>query len=162
MQIVGTIQALYAPLSDGVYPEMIKNKNIGVIKKIIKVFMPIVILGCVIAYFFAPLGFTILGGMKYGMSVTIFRLLIPCLFFGFLAIIFGFPVLGAINKQKQVTMTTIISIIFNILVTVLLIMTNNFTLISIAILRSATEVVLFISRFLSYYKYRNEFKGGVI
>ena len=33
MQIIGTIQACYSPISDGIYPEMIRSKNIKLIKR---------------------------------------------------------------------------------------------------------------------------------
>lgn len=160
MQIIGTIQALYTPISDGIYPEMIKNKNLAIIYKCLKVFLPIVTIGCTVAFVFAPIGFNLLGGEKYAECVNLFRLLIPCLFFGFTAIIFGFPVLGAINKEKYATISTVVSVLLNIAITIELIRTNNFTLINIAILRSATEIILFIMRFGYFLKFKNEFERG--
>lgn len=100
MQIIGSITACYNPISDGIYPEMIKTKNTAIIKKVLKIFMPIVLAGCIFSYFFANIGFMILGGEKYSNAVPVFRLLIPTLFFGFPAIIFGWPALGAIGKAK--------------------------------------------------------------
>nr|MBP3258866.1 oligosaccharide flippase family protein [Bacilli bacterium] len=160
MQIVGTITALYNPISDGIYPEMIKTKNIFLIKRSLKAFMPIVIAGCIFAYFFAEMGFRILGGDNYLAAVPIFRMLIPMLFFGFPAILFGWPVLGAINRQKEVTITTILSVSFNILLLVLLIFTDSFTLINISIVRVTTEFVLLLSRLIYYFKNKNEFVKG--
>ena len=154
MQIVGSITACYNPISDAIYPEMIKSKNWNLVKKAINVFLPIVILGCIAAYFLAGLGLMILGGEEYLKAVPVFRILIPTLFFGFLAIIFGWPTLGAIGKSKETTLTTICSIIVNIVLLFILIITNSFTLINIAIVRSVTEVVLFATRYYFFRKYR--------
>ena len=157
MQIVGSIQACYTPISDGIYPEMIKSKNVNLINKIVKIFIPVVVIGCVLAYFLAEPGFWILGGDEYLEAVPIFRLLIPALFFGFFAILYGWPTLGAIGKTKETTFTTVISIIVYIILLVILIVTNTFTLFNIAIARSITEFILFGTRYLFYRKYKKLF-----
>lgn len=158
MQIIGSIQACYSPISDGIYPEMIKTKNLNIIKKVIMIFLPIVIVGCVMAYFLAELGMMILGGNEYLNAVPIFRVLIPALFFGFLATILGWPTLGAIGKSKQVTISTVIGIATNIILLIWLILTNSFTLINVAIVRVITEFVFFGVRFYFFRKYRYLFE----
>lgn len=157
MQIIGSITACYNPISDGIYPEMIKTKNTAIIKKVLKIFMPIVLAGCIFSYFFANIGFMILGGEKYSNAVPVFRLLIPTLFFGFPAIIFGWPALGAIGKAKETTTTTIIAISVYIIFVIGLIVTKSFTITNIAIGRSITEMVLFGTRYLFYKKYKSLF-----
>ena len=157
MQIIGSITACYNPISDGIYPEMIKTKNTAIIKKVLKIFMPIVLAGCIFSYFFANIGFMILGGEKYSNAVPVFRLLIPTLFFGFPAIIFGWPTLGAIGKAKETTITTIIAISVYIIYIVGLIVTKSFTITNIAIGRSITEMVLIGTRYWFYRKYKSLF-----
>ena len=157
MQIIGSITACYNPISDGIYPEIIKTKNTAIIKKVLKIFMPIVLAGCIFSYFFANIGFMILGGEKYSNAVPVFRLLIPTLFFGFPAIIFGWPTLGAIGKAKETTITTIIAISVYIIYIVGLIVTKSFTITNIAIGRSITEMVLFGTRYWFYRKYKSLF-----
>lgn len=157
MQIIGTIQACYTPISDGIYPEMIKNKNINLIRKVIKIFLPIVTLGCILAYFLAKPGLWILGGADYLAAVPIFRILIPTLFFGFFAIIYGWPTLGVVGKTKETTMSTVISIVVHIILLGVLVLTNSFTLVNIAIVRTITEIVLFGTRYGFYRKYRKLF-----
>lgn len=157
MQIIGTIQACYTPISDGIYPEMIKSKNINLIRKVIKIFLPIVTLGCILAYFLAKPGLWILGGDDYLAAVPIFRILIPTLFFGFFAIIYGWPTLGVVGKTKETTMSTVISIVVHIILLGVLVLTNSFTLVNIAIVRTITEIVLFGTRYVFYRKYRKLF-----
>ena len=158
IQIIGTIQTCYSPIGDGIYPEMIKNQNLNLIKKIIKIFLPIILTGCVAAYFLAEIGLMILGGKEYLNAVPIFRLLIPSLFFGFFAIILGWPSLGAIGKSKQVTISTIIGITTNIVLLTSLIITKKFTLVNVAIVRNITEFVFFAVRLHFFRKYKYLFK----
>lgn len=160
MQIIGTIQACYSPISDGIYPEMIRSKNINLIKKILKIFLPIITVGCIATFFLAKPVLMILGGEKYLPGVPILQMLIPNLFVGFLAIIYGWPTLGAIGKEKEATKTTICSIIVHIILLVILILTKNFTLYTIAVVRVITEFVLFGTRYFYYRKYKELFNNG--
>lgn len=154
MQIIGSIQACYTPISDGIYPEMIKTKNYNIIKKTVLILLPFVFLGCCLVYIYARFILPILGGQDYLAAVPILKLLIPALFFGFLSVLYGWPSLGAIGKEKSVTVSTIASVVIHILLLILLLITNNFTLINIAIVRTITEIVLFLFRF--YYTMKNK------
>lgn len=158
IQIIGTIQTCYSPIGDGIYPEMIKNQNLNLIKKIIKIFLPIISTGCILAYFLAKPVMILLGGEEYLNAVPIFRLLIPSLFFGFFAIILGWPTLGAIGKSKQVTVSTVIGITTNIMLLIYLIITKSFTLINVAIIRDITEFIFFAVRLYFFNKYKHLFK----
>lgn len=155
MQMVNAVQAMYTPITDGIYPEMIKTRDIGLIKKILKYMVPILTMGCICVFFMAEIILNILGGKEYVNAVPVFRWLIPVLFFGFLAILFGWPTLGVIGKTKETTATTVISAIVQIICLAILIVTNRFTLITVAIVRSVTELVLFSTRFGCFLKYKN-------
>ena len=159
MQIIGTIQACYSPISDGIYPEMIRSKNIGIVKKALKIFLPVIGLGCVATIFLAKPVLLILGGEKYLPAVPILQLLTPNLFIGFLSIMFGWPTLGAIGKAKETTISTVTSIIVHIILLVALIIFNKFNLYTIAIVRCITEAVLFGMRYMYYRKYKNLFNS---
>ena len=155
--LISAVQNLYSPISNGIYPQMVQNKSYELLKKITYILLPIVILGCLFCAFFAKYIVIIIGGIKYDQSIFIFQLLIPVLLFSFLAIIIGWPGLGAINKQKSLTYTTIITSLIHIIGLIILGLTRNFNLINIAIMRSITEFFLFFFRFLLLKHYRNEF-----
>lgn len=157
LQMVTAVQALYTPLTDGIYPHMVKSRDFGLIKKAIRIYMPLVIVGCLFTLVAAKYALLILGGRQYIVATNILRALVPVLFFSFLSMLFGWPALGAINKQKETTITTVVTAIIQILGLGLLILTNQFTLINIAILRGGTECMLFVFRFLYVLKFRSEF-----
>ena len=155
--LISAVQNLYSPISNGIYPQMVQNKSYQLLKKITCILVPIVVLGCLFCTFFAKYIVIIIGGIKYDQSIFIFQLLIPVLLFSFLAIIIGWPGLGAINKQKSLTYTTIITSLIHIIGLIFLGITRNFNLINIAIMRSVTEFFLFFFRFLLLKHFRNEF-----
>ena len=158
MQVVGTITALYNPISDSLYPEMIQTKKFSLIRKALMIFLPIVVVGCAISYFAAGMVFRVLGGEEYLVAVPVFRILISVLFFGFLSIMFGWPSLGAIGKEKEVTIATVTSVAFNIIALLVLAWVGAFNLINVAIARGATEIVLFGMRFCFVQKNKGLFR----
>jgi len=155
--IIAAIQGLYAPISNGIYPHMIREKSLKFMHKVLAIFMPIVLAGCIFSFFMAKLALLIIGGEKYVEAYGLFRLLIPILFFSFPAQMYGWPTLGAIGKVKQTTASTVIAAVFQILGLVFLILIDNFTLISLAILRCITEAVLMAVRMFLTYKNKDQF-----
>lgn len=157
MQLIGAAQSLYTPIINAIYPEMVKTKRISIVKRTAKIFVPIVLLGCVFTLVVAEYALLIVSGEQYTSAAPLLRGLTPVLFFGFLAMLFGWPTLGAIGRVKENSATTIFSALFQILGLVLLIVIGQFKLLYIALLRSLTEVLLFFSRYLIYKKHKNEF-----
>ena len=119
--------------------------------------MPIILAGSAFCLFAGKYVLLIVGGYQYVAAETVFRLLVPVLIFSFPAMLIGWPTLGAIGKQTQVTKTTVITAIFQVLGLVLLIAVGHFTLISIAVLRCITELVLLGTRAYYCWKYRVAF-----
>lgn len=150
MQLIGAIQSMYAPIINGVYPRMLKERSMKIIKQMLKIFMPIVIVGCIICVFGAKLIMVIVGGKEYAAAANVFKCLVPVLLFSFPAMLYGWPVLGIIGKVKENSITTVITAVLQIAGLVILLLVNKFTLINIALLRGITELILFAQRFMIY------------
>lgn len=158
MQLVSGVQSFYTPITGSIYPEMIKSKNLKIISKVLLVFLPIISIGCILTYYIADYAVVIIAGDKYLPAAYLLRLLIPVMFLGFLSMLYGWPVLGAIEKQKEVTMTTMSAALFQCLGLFILITINSFTLFNIAIIRGFTEFFLFIFRYYFFVKHKNVFR----
>ena len=157
MQLIGAVQTMYTPITDGIYPEMIKTKSWKFIKRLLMIFMPIVFAGSAFSIAVAPYVLQIVGGEQYVAATSLFRTLVPVLIFSFPGIVLGWPTLGALDKAAQVTKTTILSAVVQVASLLLLIATWNFTVMWIAIFRCVTEFVLMASRGWYCWKYRKEF-----
>ena len=157
MQLIGAVQTMYTPIADGIYPEMIKTKSWKFIKRLLMIFMPIVFAGSAFSIAVAPYVLQIVGGEQYVAATSLFRALVPVLIFSFPGIVLGWPTLGALDKAAQVTKTTILSAVVQVVSLLLLIATGRFTVMWIAIFRCVTEFVLMTSRGWYCWKYRKEF-----
>lgn len=157
MQLIVAVQSLYSPITGGIYPSMVRTKSIGFIKKVLKIFMPIVIVGCIVCFFFSELFMTLIFGQQYAPASPVFRALVPVLLFSFPGMLFGWPTLGPIGKQKETTTTTIITAIVQVIGLILLLVFNKFDLIYIAVLRCITELLMLFLRARYCYIYRSLF-----
>ena len=157
LQISTAVQALYTPLTDGIYPHMVKTRNLRVLTKAVKIYMPIISIGCIFTFEMANYILLLLGGNQYTEAANVLRALIPVLFFSFLSMLFGWPALGAIGKQNETTLTTVLTAIIQIVGLFLLVLLKKFNLINIALLRGFTEFLLFIFRLLYVIKFRKVF-----
>lgn len=145
-KLISSAQSLYSPIVNSLYPRIAANKNFRLVKKVLIIFMPLIIVASILIYQLSDVVISIFAGENYIEAAPIFRSLIPVLIFSFPAMIIGFPLLGNIGKVKEVTFSTIFSAIFHIAGLVILIYTDRFTVINIAILRSITEFVLLVYR----------------
>ena len=159
MQLVGAVNSMYTPITSGIYPTMIRTKSLGFIKKILIIFMPIVTAGCLFCYFFAEMILSIVSGAEYVAAVPVFRCMIPVMFFSFAGMLFGWPTLGAIGKSKETSFTTVVTAVAQVAGLVALIAIDRFTLINIALLRGATELLMLVLRFSMCMKFRHEYNA---
>lgn len=158
LQMVSAVQAMYTPVTDGIYPYMVKNKDWGLIKKTAKIYMTLITAGCIFTFFAARIALLIIGGEKYVSAVPLLRAFIPLLFFSFPAMLMGWPALGAIGKVKETTATTVITAGLQIGGMILLLLIGQFDVMNLALLRGITETCMFAMRFA----YCKKFRGGFV
>lgn len=157
LSIISAIQGLYSPICNGIYPHMIKEKSLKFIHKVLAIFMPIIVLGCIFSYYVAEYALYIVGGENYADAYYLFRWMIPILFFSFPAQVYGWPTLGAIGRVKETTASTMIAAAAQVLGLLCLVVFRQFTLIPLAILRFSTEALLLAIRMAITYKNKKEF-----
>lgn len=157
IQLVGAIQLMYAPLSQGVYPHMIKSKDLSLIRKILCIFVPLVCLGSIVAAFISPTLLSVVGGEDYRDASTVFRCLLPVLIISFPVAILGWPTLGAIGKTKQINIATLSGALAQLTSLAALYIFNAFTIVNVAIMRNFSELVMFSVLLVFAIKYRSMF-----
>ncbi len=159
IQMVAVIQCLYDPIITSVFPNMVKNKNLKIIHRILLIYMPLIFCGCGAILLLGDFAVGLVFGKAYLTSAKLLKCLIPLLIFSFPAMLYGWPCLGAINKQKATTLTTVIAACVQVLGLVFLMLIDQFSLIGIVIVRNVTEFVLWIQRMSVTYKNKHLFNA---
>ena len=159
LQLISAVNSMYSPIINGIYPQMVREKSFLLIKKVLYIFMPIVVVGCIIFFISAKYIVLIVSGIQYIDSVIVLKWLIPVLLISFPGMVLGWPTLGAIGKAKETTLTTVVTAVAQILGLCILMLINKFTLINIAILRCLTEFLMLILRMRYCYVFFDEFSS---
>lgn len=157
LYIISAINTLYAPIANGIYPNMIRTKSLKFIKKILWLFMPIVLIGSALLVFLSDFIILLVAGEKYLEASLILKLLTPVIIFSLPSVIFGWPSLGVIGKEREVMKTTIITAALQVLVLLLMAYFDIISLVVVALTRSITEMLMLIMRTGYVIKYRNKF-----
>lgn len=154
--IVQTIRGLYGPLADSLYPYMIRNKNFLLIKKLLIIFMPLVIIGSVIVFFFAEPFIKIYAGDLFIGSATLIKYMIPLLIIGLPTYLLGFPTLGPLGMDKKANSSVIYSSIIHFIGLTVLMLTKTISMENVAILTVISETIILGLRiyYLRKYKYK--------
>lgn len=157
MQILSAAKALYNPITNSLYPFMIRNKDINFIKKISLLMIIPMIIGCMIVIFGGDFIMSVIGGEKYAEAGKILKYLLPAFVFSFYSMLYGWPVLGSVGKVKETTISTVIASVIQIVGLTILIFASIFNLEGLAICCSISEAFLFVIRYFIYIKNKKEF-----
>lgn len=148
-------KSMFSPIADSLYPYMVKNKNHKLVKRIIFILIPVIIIGCIILYFLSDLFITIMCGKEYLDTVPIFRRMIPMLVITLPTYLYGFPMLGSINRNDKANLSVIIGAIFHFVGLVVLYFSKLLTFYNIIYLTTSTETLILIIRIYCFNKYKN-------
>lgn len=148
-----SLQSLYSPLNQALYPYMIKNKNISVFKKI---FIGIVVLNCIgipLLIFEADLIMKIIYKSVDIDSSNVLKILLGTCLITVPSVLLGYPLLGAFGFTRYTNLTVIISSLFHVLMLVLLVLSDNLTIYTVAGLVVFTELIVLLLRVIGVKKY---------
>ena len=149
------IQSLYGPITQALYPYVAKERNIKLFKKIFYSVVGLNILGVVFLYFFGEYIFTFLFTQEIGIeSINIFNIFLIANLIVVPSILIGYPFLGALGFAKYANMSVIYASIMHLFGLSLLIITDNITIFSVALMVIITQLVDFIYRFYGLYKHK--------
>lgn len=147
---------LIGPVADSIYPHMMRHKNFSVIKKALKISMPIMLLGCAGVFFLSDwICLLWLGAENGPQSAAALRALLPMVVISLPSYILGFPTLSPIGLSKYANSSINIGTIFHIAGLAVLYLTGHLTLIPICLLTCCTEFLIFAYRVFIVYKNRH-------
>ena len=108
------------------------------------------VIGSIVVIFWGNAILEIIAGEKYYEAGFVLKLLLPVIISSFYSMIYGWPVLGAVGKVKETTISTITAALFQLIIMFVLIIFNKFTIYSLAASCALSEVFLLIIRIKIY------------
>ena len=136
------------PIADSLYPYMIKQKNYKLVKKILLIFMPIIIIGVTVVFVLAEPICIWLFGAEYAEAGNVLRCLLPILLVILPTYILCFPVMVPLGLSKWANMSNVVGMVIQILGLVVLIVLGKLNIYTLCLLSSTTEVMVFLFRLI--------------
>ena len=153
MTAIVAVQSLYAPITNSLYPHMVKRRDFSLFKKLMLIGNPVNLVGTVAFALLADVIMLILGGPEYMDGAYLIALVAPMLAFSFPAVMLGYPVLAAVGQSRRLMVTSIVAAVFQIAVMVVLVAMGAFTIEALAILRCVAEFVLMLTRAIFVWRF---------
>ena len=154
-KLITTAKSGMSPISDSMYPYMVKNRDFRLVKKTLKLLMPLILVGCIVVGIFAEPLCVLFFGAEYAESAQVLRVMLPVVVVILPSYILGFPTLSPMGLAKHANYSTIVGSVFYVGAMVALFATGHVTMVTLGLLTSATEILIFLYRFIVVWHYRD-------
>ena len=141
-KILTAARSAVTPISDSVYPYMVKNKDFKLIKKLLKIFMPIIGCGCLILFIFAEPICVLLFGKQYASASIVLRFMIPIIFITLPSYLLGFPTMSPLGLKNEANLSVIVAASIHLVIIGILYIYKILNIYSICILTIFTEFIV--------------------
>lgn len=146
------MQNFVTPIADSLYPYMVRNKDFEFLKKLILYVEPIILIGCVIAYFVSPWIIPLVFGAEYVVAPRIFRGMLLMVAIALPEYLMGYPALSAFEKFRESNIAVIIAGCIHIIGLTVLYFTEEISIMNIVYLTFVTECIVTIVRGMFLFK----------
>lgn len=135
-----------SPISDSVYPYMIKHRDFSIIKKVLLALEPVIIIACTVMFIWSePICLWFFGEGFEGAGVSL-RTLLPIGVMILPSYLLGFPTLGAMGLAKQANLSVVFAGVFHIAALAILFLAGVLNIVTLGIATSCTEGFILIYR----------------
>ena len=159
-KVLTTSKNCISPISDSLYPYMVKNRDFKPAKKWLLLFMPVILTGCIVVGIFAEPICVLVFGEDFRGSANILRAFLPAIAVTLPSYIFAFPAMGAMGISRYANYSVFFGTAIHIVGIVILLATGHFSAFSVACMTSVTECCIFLYRIIVVYKNRHLMKEG--
>jgi len=157
-KIITPARNMISPLSDSLYPHMAKHKNYKLVRKMLLVFMPLILLGCGVVFLFAEPICTIFFGEEFRESAAALRALLPVVIFTLPNYILGFPTLGAMGLAKYANLSTVFCTVIHLLNLGIVYFTGHLNMLMLCLLTSLAEFLVLLFRVVVIFFHRDRLR----
>lgn len=154
-KLVTTAKSGLSPISDSMYPYMTKNRDFKLVWRILRLFMPIIIGGCVVVFIFARPLCEFVFGAGYGDAAPVLRAMLPVVVVILPSYILGFPTLSAMGLSKYANYSVVFGSVLHIINLLILYFTGNMNMVTLGVLVSIAEIAILAFRIVVIWTHRD-------
>lgn len=145
-KIMATAKGAIAPISDSLYPYMVRHKNFSVVKKALLLGEPVILAGCALVWIFADSLCVFAFGEAFAGTAPVLRAFIPGIACLLPSYVLGFPTLGAMKQTRYANRSVFFGTAVHVTGLVCLAVSGRITAVSLAALTSLSEFAIMAFR----------------
>ena len=157
-QLMDTGKNAVTPISDSLYPYMVKNHDYKLVKKVLLILEPLIIAFCAAVFIVAPWFCATLFGEEYRASGDVLRVMLPTAVIILPSYICGIPMLTSMRLAKHANYSTIFGSVVHIVNLAVLYVTGHMNMITLGAAMSVAEILIFLYRLAVIWRYRDRLK----
>lgn len=150
-------QAL-TPISDSLYPYMVKHHDYRLVKKVLLILEPVILAGCAVVFIFAPQFCELLFGKEFGPAGNVLRVMLPTAVIILPSYICGFPMLSSMGLAKHANYSTVFGSVIHLINLAILYFTGNMNMITLGAAMSVAEAWILAYRLAVIWRHRDRLK----
>lgn len=159
-KLISTGRQALTPISDSLYPYMVKHHDYRLVKKVLLILEPIIIVFCAVIFVFAHPLCAFAFGEDFRPTGDVLRVMLPAAVITLPSYICGFPMLSSMGLAKHANTSTIFGSIIHVINLAVLYLAGHLNMITLGAAMSVAELVIFCYRLCVIYRYRDRLKGG--
>lgn len=143
-----------SPISDSLYPYMVKNCDFKLVRKVLLVAMPVIVLGCGAAFVWAEPLCLLIFGSDYAGTGEILRAMLPVGVVVLPSYICGFPMLSAMGLSKHANYSVVFGTICHVTMLLVLFAFHSVSTVTLGCAVSITETLILGYRLVVIFRNR--------
>ena len=157
-KLMDTGKQALQPISDSLYPYMVKHRDYRLVKKVLLILEPVIFVFCAGIFVIAPQFCEFVFGEGYASAGMALRVMLPAAVVLLPSYICGFPMLSSMGLAKHANYSTIFGSVVHIIVLTILYLTGNMNMTTLGAAMSFTETVILCYRLAVIWRYRDRLK----
>lgn len=157
-KLMSTGKSALMPISDSLYPYMVKNRDYRLVKKVLLILEPLIFVFCALVFLFAKPFCVLLFGEDFAPAGDALRVMLPAAVIILPSYICGFPMLSSMGLSKHANYSTIFGSVIHLINLTILYLTNHMNMITLGAAMSVAEVVIFAYRLVVIWRNRDRLK----
>lgn len=157
-KLITTGKSALSPISDSLYPYMVKNRDFKLVKRVLLILEPLIFVFCAVFFVFAEPLCAFIFGPDYAPAGQVLRAMLPVGVVILPSYICGFPMMSAMGIAKHANYSVIFGSVLHILNLVVLWATGNINMVTLGISVSVAETVILAYRLVVIFRNRRLLK----
>lgn len=166
-QLYKAMQSAFSPISQSIYPYMVKEKDIGLMFRVIAGSVLLAICGALLGYFLSPYLLRIFFAPSWSSSIPVLNVFFVAIVVNTAAVMTGYPLAATVNKIKVANLSVMVGAFFYIAILYFSYLFDCISPVSLAMIMIVGELYVLLHRVivlmpLAILSYKNKFIKRVL